>query len=88
MFPSYTLFSLIFIAWTVVDAYPVRCGTGKAKVSFVTKLNHHGHGSLDVVKKDHPRAQAMVPHGQHRKRSTDSTNASTTRFLDSWWPSN
>ena len=71
------LLSLALIALTVVDANPVGRRTGKATLSFATKIN--GHGTLNIVEKDRARAQAVKRAGELGKRTSsasfDVTNA-------------
>ena len=57
MVPSKALLSPILITFTAVGANPVGRRTGKATLSFATKIN--GRGTLNVVGKDRARAQAM-----------------------------
>ena len=67
MFPSKALLSLILIALTAVDASPLSRRTGKATLSFATKINKRG--TLNIAEQDRARAQAMKQAGQLRKRS-------------------
>ncbi|KAF9243102.1 acid protease [Melanogaster broomeanus] len=61
MFTSNVLLSLFLIALTAVDASPVRRQTGKATLSFATKVRNTG---LNIPELDRARAQAMrnAPH--------------------------
>lgn len=68
MFPSKAFLSLIFIALSAVDASPLSRRSGKATLSFATKISERG--TLSVVEKDRTRAQAMKQTGQLGKRST------------------
>ena len=70
MFPSKALLSLILITLTAVDASPLSRRTGKATLSFATKINKRG--TLNIAEQDRARAQAMkqaTATGQLRKRS-------------------
>jgi saccharopepsin len=71
MVPSNTLLSLVLIALTAVGANPVSRRTGKATLSFATKIN--GRGTLNIVEKDRARAQTMKQADQLGKRSTSQT---------------
>ena len=77
MFPSVALLSLVLIALTAVDANPVGRRTGKATLSFATKID--GRGTLNIVGQDRARAQAMKHAGKLGKRASsasfDVTNA-------------
>ena len=68
MVPCKALLSPILITFTAVGANPVGHCTGKATLSFATKIN--GRGTLNVVGKDCARAQAMKQAGRLGKRST------------------
>lgn len=57
MFPSKTLFSLILIALSAVDASPLNRRSGKATLGFATTIKERG--VLSIVEKDRARAQAM-----------------------------
>lgn len=81
MFSSYTLLLLIFITLTVMDASTV--GTSKAKLGFMTKINHDGNQALGIVEMDRTRLQAMIHRNRHGKRSTDpSVTATNSWFID------
>lgn len=67
MFSSKMLLSLILITLTVVDASPLNRRTGKATLSFATRINERG--TLSIVEMDRARAQAMKQAGQLGKRS-------------------
>jgi saccharopepsin len=68
MFPSKTFLLLIFIALSAVDASPLSRLTGKATLSFATKISERS--TLSIVEKDRARVQAMKQTGQLGKRST------------------
>ena len=70
MVPSNALLSLVLIALTAVDASPASRRTGKATLSFATKINKRG--TLNVVEQDRARAQSMKQPGQLGKRSPPS----------------
>ena len=57
MFPSKVLLLLILISLTVVDASPFGRGTGKATLSFATRMK--GSGTLNIAEKDRARAQGF-----------------------------
>ena len=76
MFPSVALLSLVLIALTAVDANPVGRRTGKATLSFATKIN--GRGTLNIVGQDRARAQAMKQAGKLGKRSGTSFSVANT----------
>lgn len=80
MFRSNVLLSLILVTLTVtaVDAVSINRRTGKATLSFSTKIN--GLGDLNIAQKDLARAQALKQGRRLAKRSgsnVDITNAAT-----------
>lgn len=78
MFHSKALLSFILISLAVVDASPLRHGTGKATLSFATTINQSG--TLNIADKDRARAQALKNAGHLGKRdkSISVTNAAVT----------
>ena len=78
MFPSKVLLPLVLMSLTAVDASPLSRSTGKATLSFATRMN--GTGTLNIIEKDRARAQALKNPGNLGKRaaSVSVTNAVTT----------
>lgn len=78
MFPSKILLSLILVSLAAVEAGPVSRSTGKAALSFATRIN--ASGTLSVVERDRARAQALKNPGHLERRSTtfSITNAVVT----------
>ena len=81
MVPSKAPLSLILITLTAVDASPAGRRTGKATLSFATKINKRG--TLNIVEQDRARAQAMKQAGQLGKR-TNSASFSVTNTVVSY----
>lgn len=78
MVPSKTFLSLIFFAPSVVNGSPLTRHTGKASLSFATKISDRG--TLNIAEKDRARVQAMKQMAQLGKRST-SVNITNTMFI-------
>ncbi|KAF8448674.1 family A1 protease [Boletus edulis BED1] len=78
MFHSKALLSLILISSAVVDASPLSRSTGKATLSFATRINESG--TLNIVDKDRARAQAFknADHLGKRDGSISVTNSAVT----------
>ena len=80
MFPSKALLSLILISLAAVDASPLSRSTGKATLSFATRINENG--VTNIAEKDRARAQALKDAAHLGKRaapeSVSVTNAVVT----------
>ena len=73
------LLSLVLIALTAVDANPVGRRTGKATLSFATKIN--GRGTLNIVEKDRAHAQALKQADELGKCSSNASFSITNAVL-------
>ena len=67
MFPSKALLSLILISLAAVDASPLSRSTGKATLSFATRINENG--VTNIAEKDRARAQALKDAAHLGKRA-------------------
>lgn len=72
MFPFYALLSLVLTTLAAVDASAVSRSTGKATLSFATKINEHG--ALSIVEKDRARVQAMKQLDRSENHATHSVH--------------
>ncbi|KAG9307905.1 aspartic peptidase domain-containing protein [Chiua virens] len=74
MMPSKGILFLILVTSSAVDATPLTRHSGKAALSFATRI--HERGTLNVVEKDRARVQAMkqASHNGKRSASLSATN--------------
>ena len=77
MFPSKVL-SLILICLAAVDASPLSRRTGKATLSFTTRINENG--VANIAEKDRARAQALK-NAAHLGKRTASESISVTNAV-------
>ena len=78
MFHSKALLSLILISLAAVNASPLSRRSGKAALSFATRINESGTGN--IAEKDRARAQALksASHLGKRTASIGVTNTAVT----------